>query len=269
MNRARTLLATVAVLAAAGSSGEAEARATRPRAVDACISAFESAQEQRAAARLQSAKERLSRCLASDCPAVIRRDCETYLAEVDKAMPTVVFRVQDERGDVEGAEIRVDGEPSGVSADGRARPFDPGPHDIEVVAASRAPVRMRFVAEETVKGRVVEIRLPPGALPKATVVPPREAPSGGPTTSTWLASIGLAGLAVVGLGTFTIVGLGADADYRDLRDTCGPRCAPDRTDDVKSRYVLADVALGVSVVALAASAIVYVLGPREAPRTAQ
>ncbi len=263
--RPLTPLAIAAVVLVGLSIGDARAQARRPEAVDACISASETAQLERAAGRLESARIELSRCLASDCPALIRRDCEAYLADVEKATPTVVFRVRDERGDVEGAEIRVDGAAKAVSVDGRARAFDPGPHDVEVVLANRPPVRTRFVAEETVKGRIVEIQLPVEARPSpsATIAVPRGRPTEGLTTGALLATIGLAGLSVVGLGTFTIVGLGADADYRELRDTCGSRCEPGRADDLKTRFLVADVALGVSVVALAASALVYVLGPRD------
>ncbi len=242
-----------------------ESHAQRPRAVDACIASSESAQVDRNAGKLHDAKEKLARCLASDCPPLIRKDCETFLAEVDRTMPTVVFRVRSADGaDVVDAAIRVDAEPRPTAVDGRVREIDPGPHDVEVTAAGRPPTHLRIVAEETVKGRVVEVTLAaapaPAPAPAPERSPSREDAPRAPIT--WAGTIALGGVGVLGLGTFAVVGLGADSDYRALESSCGTRCAPESTADVRDRFRVADVALGIGVVALAASALVYVLGPR-------
>lgn len=268
-------------LAVSLSSLPAESFAAPSRSsIDQCIAASENSQVERSKGHLRAAREVLSRCLAADCPALISKDCNAFLAQLEAITPTVVFRVLDASGrDFVDAQVRVDGELVMSRIDGRARPLDPGPHDVEVRAPNQPVLTQRIVAEEGVKARVIELRFSspattmtssPAVTPTPSVAPTPAPPSSsdrpessGPATGTIVTSAALAGLGVVGLGAFTLVGLKANSDYDRLQSTCGSRCAPDEVDRVHGRYQLADVALAVGIGALAGAALVFLLGPRE------
>ena len=68
------------------------ARAQEPPADDAvkqrCKQAYEAAQEHRLAKRLIEARHELRACVVDACPAFVRKDCGTWLDEVEAAIPT-------------------------------------------------------------------------------------------------------------------------------------------------------------------------------------
>lgn len=255
-------------------------RSTGNPSVDACIAASEAGQVERTRGHLRAAHAAFSRCLAAECPALISKDCNDFLAQVDAQMPTVVFRVLDtESGrDVVEAEVRIDGDAM-MRIDGRVRALDPGPHDVDVRASGYTTVAQRVVAEEGVKSRLIEIRLtkvgargtvgtgdpstskPPGPSPASSAA--SGSTNNSPSTGTLVTSVTLGGLGLVALGTFGAIALGADADYRTLQDSCGTRCAPNEVDDLRGRYQIADIALAVGLASLAGAALVYLFGPRD------
>ena len=258
-----TALATVATLALASP-----ARAQKTRTIDECIAASEKAQVDRTAGQLRSARDAAHRCLDTRCPAPIRKDCDAWATELERAIPTILYRVRDARdADVIASTISVDGVPVPNALDGRAHEIDPGAHEVEARAAGFETSRVRVVIEEGVRPRTIELRLSgvdPSMAPRVAVVA-RPFETRRPTTATWIATGTLAAVALGGLVMFAGVGLSADADFRALEKRCNDGCSRDDTDSVRTRFQVADVALGVGLVALAAAAVVYILGPRTGP----
>jgi hypothetical protein len=244
-------------------------------AVDACIRASEDTQKERANGHLRAARARSAECLDARCPTPIRRDCDTQASEIERLMPTIVFRVRAPDGsDVAGASVEIDGVVERNALDGRAHEIDPGSHEMTATADGYAPAHARIVVEEGVRARVIELRPTPQATTPGTPGTPgtkRDGPSpplgqrsaGRASTATWIGSGVLAGVGVAGIGIFAGLGLSADADFRRLRDTCGGACDARDADSVRTRFQVADVALAVGVVALAAAVVVYLVGPRE------
>ncbi|WP_437932449.1 hypothetical protein WMF37_25380 [Sorangium sp. So ce291] len=98
---------------------------------------------------------------------------------------------------------------------------------------------------------------PPRAAPTAPTAPP--APPAVPPLA-WAAG----GLGVAGLGVFAVVGaLSLDAEA-ELRATCAPRCPGDDVRAIRVQHAVADVGLGVGVVALGAAAWLYLTRPAAA-----
>ena len=58
-----------------------------------------------------------------------------------------------------------------------------------------------------------------------------------------------AGIGLVGLGSFTYFGLTGRAEYFDYKNSCGPDCSRSEVAPAHTRLVVADVSLGVSVLA--------------------
>lgn len=255
MRLERLIAATLLVptLAAAAPPG--------PKAVERCIEASEHAQEAREHGHFAEAKRSLEVCLDASCPAVIRRDCADARTSLESRQPTLVVRVLDVRGAVVDAAVRVDGAVLADDARGRALPVDPGPHEVSVQHAGGV-VRRTITATEGQNPQTVDLVLP-GAAPLAPIVPPRSAaPSRGPTTGTWVATVGFGVVAVAGVATWAGLGLTTNGDYDALQDRCAPDCPRSDTDALARRYQIADVALGLGLGALVVSAAVLVFGPR-------
>ncbi|WP_437663463.1 hypothetical protein [Sorangium sp. So ce1182] len=95
---------------------------------------------------------------------------------------------------------------------------------------------------------------PPPAAPAAPSAPPAVPPLA------WVAG----GVGVAGLGVFAVVGaLSLDAEA-ELRATCAPRCLGDDVRAIRVQHAVADVGLGVGVVALGAAAWLYLTRPAAA-----
>ncbi|HRH00790.1 MAG TPA: FHIPEP family type III secretion protein, partial [Polyangiaceae bacterium] len=80
----------------------------------------------------------------------------------------------------------------------------------------------------------------------------------------WWPVVAFGGVAVAGLGTFTVAGL---AGYREqilLESACAPGCVPGTDAGMRRAYLIADVGLAVSVVALVGA---LWLGLRSDPAT--
>ncbi|MGK3983752.1 hypothetical protein WME99_11990 [Sorangium sp. So ce136] len=111
---------------------------------------------------------------------------------------------------------------------------------------------------------------PPPSAPSASsaprpAAPPRAAPAAPPAGPAvpplaWAAG----GVGVAGLGVFAVVGaLSLDAEA-ELRATCAPRCPRDDVRAIRVQHAVADVGLGVGVVALGAAAWLYLTRPAAA-----
>ncbi|WP_437518023.1 hypothetical protein [Sorangium sp. So ce1099] len=105
---------------------------------------------------------------------------------------------------------------------------------------------------------------PPLAAPRlaAPAAPPLTAPAEPPAVPplAWAAG----GVGVAGLGVFAVVGaLSLDAEA-ELRATCAPRCPGDDVRAIRVQHAVADVGLGVGVVALGAAAWLYLTRPAAA-----
>src|SRR5205814_1618210 len=78
----------------------------------------------------------------------------------------------------------------------------------------------------------------------------------------------LGGVGILGLGSFTYFGLTSKGDLSNLKDTCAPYCAQNDLDSVKTRMLVADISLGVGIVALGVATYLFVTnGSNATPKT--
>jgi hypothetical protein len=114
----------------------AQERATRERAAQesaahdhACLDAADQGQSLRNAQKLVEARDQFKLCAATECPAVVHGDCESWLDAVEKALPHVVPMAKDAAGNpVPTVKVSMDGKPVLDVADGRSIDADPGTH---------------------------------------------------------------------------------------------------------------------------------------------
>ncbi|HEY6462313.1 MAG TPA: hypothetical protein VIY73_19230, partial [Polyangiaceae bacterium] len=102
--------ASLLALALAGAAALSLAHAANASEREACFSAAESAQRVRAQGHLLDAREKLRVCAHPTCPAAVRDDCTTWLAEVEEELPSIVVHARDAAGnDVADVRVLVDG----------------------------------------------------------------------------------------------------------------------------------------------------------------
>ncbi len=183
-------------------------------------------------------------------------DCAQWLEQVDQRTPSVVLAARDAAGhDVTDVRVTMDGKPLVDRLDSRALDVDPGEHRFAFKRGDREPVEASVLVHEGEKSRLVVVRLEPeGAAPSATPSGPSESgrASGAPVAPYVLGGIGLAAL-----GSFAYFGLTGRADYFALKDSCAPHCSASQGSPVATKLLVADISLGVSVVALGAAAYLF------------
>src|ERR1700733_10293046 len=80
----------------------------------ACLDAASKGQRFRDTHKLVEAREQLRVCAAAQCPAVVQSDCANWLADVEKALPSVVLSAKSGTGvDLVDVTVSVDGQALG------------------------------------------------------------------------------------------------------------------------------------------------------------
>jgi hypothetical protein len=233
-----------------------------------CVSAHGEAQRLRRAGQLRETRAQLLVCANPSCPEPVTAECIPWLADVERALPTVVFEARlADGGDAIDVTVFVDGEKVEDKLDGRATAVNPGAHAIRFVPASgAATVERRVVVAEGEKTRVIRVDLPSAAL-LAPVPPPVVTESShGPHWMTYV----LGGVSVASLGGYAAFGLKGNAERNDLdpggSEHCKPSCNATQTAATRNDYTAANVFLGVGIATAAAAIVVgLVTGLRSHP----
>ena len=220
-----------------------------------CAQAYEKAQEEKTAGRLSGAVAYLKACIALECPAFIREDCVRWMVQTEGALPTVVFSVEQDGNDVTDVEILCDNKPLTGKLDGKALPIDPGLHAFSFRMPGHVAIERKILAREGERNRIIKVAfnsstklLPPIALSSTIAKTDRQdAPD---PRSGKLVPYACTGLGVLGLAGFTTFAILGNSKQGELERTCSPNCRPGQVDSVKTKYLLADVSMGVGLVSL-------------------
>lgn len=232
------------------------APAARAGDVEDCVKAAELGQSARRTDGLLRAREHLITCARETCPRVIRSDCARWLDDVEARLPAASIRVTSDDGHDLPAKITIDGAGSSEPA-GKSHPLDPGDHVFRAEAEGFQTAEQKVVLAQGEKARVVTLVL------KAKVArrmgpeepPPKVDDRRGPHPVVYPVAI----IGVLGLASFTYFGLTGRSEASDLRDGCGKTssCSRSDVDAASAKYLVADVSLGVGLLALGAAAILW------------
>lgn len=266
MTRGASRLALVVLVGLAAGSAERVAHADGA-ALD-CPSSSEEGQRLRDKNKYSDARAMFRACSQPSCPAIVRKDCAKWLTEIDETQPSIVIAAQDATGaDLSAVKVLVDDRQVATKVDGSPIAVDPGEHALRMETPGHAPLTQRLIVRVSEKNRLVRVVFQDGAkaAQPEPVGPPRPGASGseGSTTESSSSSgppvlaLVLAGVGVVALGSFGYFGLTSKSDLAKLRTDCAPFCDQSQLDDVKSRMLIADVSLGVGIVALGVAAVLY------------
>ncbi len=214
-----------------------------------CVLRNNQGADEQAQHHLLAARANYLACAAAEpCPAMVRSECEQALSELKASIPSMIVTVVDSNGhDVGDAELTLDGR--AVAHDGTAIELDPGQHVVVATSQGRR-AELDVVATERELNRRVELVLPVPAVAAPVAAPPPPAP---PPERSHVPSYVLGGVGVLAVGSFAGFAFSGRAGMSKL-DECKPYCARDEVKAVQTKYLIADVSLGVSLVALGAAA---------------
>lgn len=237
----------------------------------ACVDAHAEGQRLVLDGKLVEGGARLGSCAREACPGPVRAECEHLKRDVDAAAPSVVLRVRLDGDDASLARVELDGRPLGAKLDGRAIVLDPGEHMLRVEIEGAEAVERRFVvvAGEKHRAIVVDLTRRPPTTPTtptttttsvATDAPPHarasfvERPV---PTATW--ALGAVGLGA--LGSFAYFAALGRVEQARLEAGCAPACTSSALSPMRRDYWIADVSLGVSLLALGGAAWTFLARP--------
>jgi hypothetical protein len=199
-----------------------------------CDAAYDQAQTFRDQKKLISAREQLLLCARPMCPASMAKDCVAWLAETERATPSVVLvAIDDANAVVASVKVAIDGGGQPRTLDGTSWDVDPGPHTFSFVSPDGAKRDVRVLVVEGEKDQRVtatfeltpapiaaEVLAPP--LPSS---PPPSPPASFPARAVGFAvgGVGLAALAVGGV--FGAMALSTKASDCPMETSCEPGTA--------------------------------------------
>lgn len=214
-----------------------------------CAAAYDEGQRAKLRGALMHARDELATCAKESCPASLQPECVQWLDEVNHAMPSIVVQARGHDGsDKVNVRVFADGKLLTEHLDGRPIEMDPGEYDLRFEISGEDIPDQHVLVVEGQKARPVM------AIGKVLIAKPvghevRPMPVLG-----WIAG----GLGVAALGTFGVFAATGASDYGHLPPCkCGTASNWDRTE-----LIIADVALGAMVAALAVTAIIYFTRPR-------
>jgi hypothetical protein len=210
---------------------------------DTCIADYDAAVTAKRAGQLRTARTKYAACAVVACPAEVRAECQRGVDAVGKSIPTLVFAARGESGkDVSEGRLELDGKEVPNALGGLPVEVDPGEHRLTLTLPNGRTVRRTIVARAGSRNRLVRLDAP---LRSPRSPEPHRVSSRSPLGPILLA------VGAVGLGSFGVFALLGRQKESELEE-CAPRCAPDEISKMQRLYLVADISLAVSVVALGA-----------------
>jgi hypothetical protein len=189
----------------------------------ACIDASESAVALKMADKLLRAREQLSVCASSRCPSAVKNSCQQRLADVGRAIPSLVLSATDAAGnDLTAVTLSIDGVAYSSRLSGTAIELDPGEHELRLEAVDQPPAVKRFVLRQGERGRRESVVI-------GSPLPARS-PTPSPTVDLVSTHAGntqraagwtVAGVGVAGLAAGSVSGLLAISAHSSYETHCG------------------------------------------------
>lgn len=240
------------------------ARADGGENLRTCTDAAENGQQSRDEGKFRAAYQAFTACGQQECPGIIKADCVRWLSELEKMLPTVVVIARDAVGRDMDGRILMDGALLAERLDGNPIIVDGGSHVFRFEAKDGAAAEERVIIHAAEKNRILDIRLGTTAQKPSTDSSKADSDnaSGDRARVSPLAWI-LGGVGILGMGGFAYFGLSANAQLSDLRAqpcAASATCAEADLDQVKTKHIVADISLGVGVVALGAAVWLLVSG---------
>lgn len=255
--------AVAGVLVAAPSLAHAE-----PTDRKVCLAAVDDGQKLRDEGKLVEAREKFLVCASAGCPGVIVKQCDEWVAAVERDTPTVLFKIRDASGkELVDVKVLVDGKKVSDTISGQPLALEPRDHTFRFELADGTFIQERAVIRLGEKSRIIESSFPP-ANSKPPVAAPPVAPPTEPGKGFRVPLLGWVGggVFVAGAAVTTVFALQANSREDRLRKTCAPRCSDDQADEVQTKITLANVGMFVGLAGLGVAVVTTILANRHETR---
>ena len=158
-----------------------------------------------------------------------------------------------------------------VPLDGNSVPIDPGKHNFQFEIEGTPPIKEEFVIRQAEKDRVINVSFAPRVAEVAPGKSPYPVPeddekkepvseSGKPGPLRPYAFVA-GGVGVAGIAGFIILGAMGRSKQSELDGSCGltHSCSPSDVNAIKTKYLLADVSLGLGIAGLGTGVALFFL----------
>ena len=229
---------------------KAAEKAEKAAEKQACIDAHSRGQALVRDGKLHDAREQFIACGRESCPGAIRKDCAQWLGEANEQQPSVVIGAKDDHGkDTVKVRVLVDGNEVQKMLDGRPIELDPGTHSFHYVLENKKTLDEQVLIRQGEKNRKLTAVFPRVQEPPK----PFEIPTAGYV---------LGGVAIGAIGNFVAWAIVGKNQQSELESSCAPRCPQEDADAMRRDYALADVSLGLALVAAGAAVAITLISNR-------
>ncbi|MGD0676103.1 MAG: hypothetical protein ABSC94_11825, partial [Polyangiaceae bacterium] len=221
-------------------------------ATRACVAAYDDAQGYRKDGDLLKARKALETCAAATCPGIIQSDCTTWLSQVVDSIPSIILEAKVGEDNVFDVSVWMDGARIATKLDGKPIEINPGLHVFVFERQGAPPIEKKAIVAHT-KSDLISATWSSAPAPirptgTAHLTGPAPAASDSPRPVTWPVYV-LGAITVVSFATFAVLGVSGNATKHDLESSCAPHCTDSQVGPVRTRFIAADVAAGVGVLA--------------------
>jgi hypothetical protein len=228
-----------------------------------CASSADQAQSLRDEGKYRRAREQFLLCARDVCPGPIKRDCLDWLTKLDEVAPSIVFTAKDGAtgSDVSDVKVSMDGVQLTERLDGKPIPVDTGEHTFKFERGGQAQEQKVLVGAGQ-KSRNITVQFG-GAAGPGPAPGPAPGPSGGGEKSegSLVPAFVVGGIGVLALGSFAFFGISGKNAVDDLK-ACKPFCEESEVDKARTKLILADISLGVGIVALGVATYMFITRPK-------
>ena len=229
-----------------------------------CAAAADQAQQLRDDGKYRRAREQMLICARDACPGPIKSDCGKWLDDLDRDAPTVVIGAKSGTQDVTDVKVSIDHVVVTEKLDGKPMMVDSGEHTFKFEYQGQIKEE-RVLLRATEKARLVTMIFGPATPPKPPPPPPK--PPATTEEPSLVPAIVIGGIGVLAIGSFALFGIQGKNKVADLQK-CSPRCAESDVDKARTKLIIADISLGVGVVALGIAAYMILTRPKAEAKVA-
>jgi hypothetical protein len=241
----------------------------------ACAKSFEQTQRLRNDSHYVAATEEALKCARQSCGEALFDECTKIYGELQTATPSVVLSARTPNGDeLTQVSVSLDGKPVLDQLDGKPLRLDPGNHSFSFSNAEHGSIEHEYLIRAGEQFRAITVDFASqkpshGAAAPDTDGEPNPGAPGAPAHRPPLASYVLGGVSVLSLAAFVGFRVAGSNEFDARARDCKPTCTSSQVESVRQKYVISDLALGVSAAAAAAAVTIYLVSPAEqAPRAA-
>lgn len=270
---ARAVASILSLVAVAGAFGPVAAGPARADGKNECLLAYENTQLLRRKGDMRGARTAARVCARAECNEALRRDCVAWVPEIERDIPTVIFRARRGSQDLSSVRVTVDGERATELLDGKGVEVDAGEHRFAFEAEGLPARETKALIAVGEKNRIISVSFDdPGAAaatgpaPGATKAPDEGGGAGLFSSPYRVGALAAAGVGLVGLGVG--LGFGLDAKAKNNRsdsycdkDTCREERGLELTDDARSSARVSTIAFVVGGLGLATGVGLWLLAP--------